>query len=270
MEILSFEVNDLKELERLRPEGWGDILSPHVFYLNNSFCFPQKVLVDGSIAGIGTAILFHNSGWLAHIIVSPEYRNRGIGSFIVKYLLNLLVDHFGCHTVSLIATELGFNIYHKEGFKVESEYSFLERKSGAEQKTKQNLETDIKPYSQKFENLIYELDNKISGEKRSRIFSQKLDSAFVTLEKNNVNGYYIPSLGEGLIGSSNSSSGLDLLAVKIQTSSSVVLPSENKKAVDFLLNNGFFETRKANRMVFGKGFQWEPQNIFSRIGGYMG
>ncbi len=270
MKILPFEEDDLKELDRLRPEGWGEILSPHIFYLNNSFCFPRKVLVDGSMAGIGTALLFQNTGWLAHIIVSPEYRNRGIGSFIVKYLLNLLVDHFKCHTVSLIATELGFSLYRKEGFIVRGKYSFLERKPGVEEKVKANFDTNIQPYSQNFEKMIYELDRKISGETRSSIFNGKLDPAFVSLKGKNINGYYIPSLGEGLIGARDSLSGLDLLAVKIQTSSSVVLPSENNKAVDFLLNSGFSEIRKARRMIFGKGFKWEPQSIYSRIGGYLG
>ncbi len=67
-----------------------------------------------------------NTAWLAHIIVDPEYRKRGIGSLIVCQLLDFLKNS-GCETVSLIATELGYSVYKKAGFVEQTEYAFFER-----------------------------------------------------------------------------------------------------------------------------------------------
>lgn len=270
MNILPFEENDLKELDRLRPEGWGDILPPHVFYLSNSFCFPKKILLNGTIAGIGTAIVFQNSGWLAHIIVSPKFRNQGIGKTIVEHLLDLLVHKYRCQTVSLISTDLGFSIYQKAGFKIQNEYSFFGKTAMEEQRRILNEKQNIKHFSEEYRISLLELDNKISGEKRSEIFNNKLESAFISIEDDALTGYFIPGLGEGLIASNTISSGLALLSKKIETSSSVVLPSENLEGINFLLKHGFSESNKAKRMIFGTAFQWEPKNLYSRIGGYMG
>ena len=42
------------------------------------------------IIGIGTGIVFGNTAWIAHIIVNPEFRRRGIGRKIVIKLLNII------------------------------------------------------------------------------------------------------------------------------------------------------------------------------------
>jgi hypothetical protein len=37
----------------------------------------MKIRIDGVTAGIGTGILYGGTGWLAHIIVRPDFRRRG-------------------------------------------------------------------------------------------------------------------------------------------------------------------------------------------------
>ncbi len=270
MEIRDFEIDDLTALENLKPEDWGDILNPHIFYLKNSFCYPKKVIVNGTIAGIGTGIVFQNTGWLAHIIVSPKFRNQGIGSFIVKEALDRLTNIHKCTSISLIATDLGFNIYKKSGFRIQNEYVFLSQKTNMEEIPDYSTRTNIKPYSKKYEKSIFELDKTISGEDRSEIFNDKLDSALISTEENEINGFFIPDIGEGFIGASKLESGLELLKIKIQTATSIVLPSENTAGMDFLLKNGFQKNKIAKRMIYGNEFKWEPYNIYSRIGGYFG
>ena len=45
----------------------------------------------------------------------------------------------------------------------------------------------------------------------------------------------------------------------------------NQSGIDFLLMNGFVVTnKKGTRMIKGIDIEWNPQNIFSRIGGNYG
>ena len=94
-------------------------------------CFPFKASIENKIVGIGTTILHHETAWLAHIIVHPEYRNRGIGKMITQ----ALVDHSyskGRKTIYLIATELGLPVYRRLGFESETEYTIFKSKGTRE------------------------------------------------------------------------------------------------------------------------------------------
>jgi hypothetical protein len=64
--------------------------------------------------------------------------------------------------------------------------------------------------------------------------------------------------------------GTELLKMKISKKQKIVFPAENEIARKFLLENGFQEKNRVRRMVFGCEFEWHPQNIYSRIGGYLG
>ena len=106
MQIEPVTTKDLDNLRLLQPEGWPDIVPDLAFYVTSDFCNPIKMLVGESIAGIGASIQFHHTAWLAHIIVDPGFRNRGIGNQIVGKLLEDL-EKSGTKTCLLTATELG-------------------------------------------------------------------------------------------------------------------------------------------------------------------
>ena len=72
--------NDIGDVNRLQPQGWKNILPYFYIYIEMPFCFPVKVVVEGKVAGIGTAIIMGTTAWLAHIIVNPDLRNSGIGT----------------------------------------------------------------------------------------------------------------------------------------------------------------------------------------------
>ena len=108
----------------LQPEGWTDIVPDFKFYIKNIFCNPIKIIQDDIIVGIGSRILFKDTGWLGHIIVDEGYQNKGIGTYIVEYLRDYLSREGAC-TISLIATKSGSQVYGKLGFSKETEYLFL-------------------------------------------------------------------------------------------------------------------------------------------------
>lgn len=267
MNIKPLEKEDLPIINSLKPDDWNDLTYIHEFYLNNNFCYPRKVVIDNKIAGIGTAIHHNRTGWLAHIIVLPEFRNKGIGSLIVLSLINILKNDLLCESISLIVTDLGAPVYLKNGFTIQSEYCVYNNDNSVREN---NSFENIMPANADHFNKIFQLDRVVAGEDRIKILSQYIDGAFVSISAKTVNGFYMPRLGEGLIISNSKENGINLLRMSIQSKNRIVVPFENEIARDDLLKSGFKETQKIKRMIFGKEFRWIPENVYSRISGYLG
>lgn len=267
MNIESLSVNDLDAINGLKPENWGNFEYFHAFYLKNSFCFPKKVVIDNEIAGIGTAICNKNTGWIAHIVVSTKYRNKGLGSFIVSSLQDHLTNKCLCKSITLLASELGYPVYKKLGFVTQSEYVTFTSEKEAENVS---VSPTIRPMDTSYLLQVFELDRKVTGEDRSAIIGQYIDGSYVNLANDRVMGFYLSQLGEGLIISIEKKAGIELLRMKMSRDKKVVLPSENEAAREFLVENGYKESSRMRRMVYGDTFEWEPQNVYSRIGGNLG
>lgn len=259
-------INDIPKLRDLQPEGWTDIIPVFEYYVRMPFCKPVKVMAEDKIAGIGTGISLVNTAWLAHIIVNPEFRKRGIGSFIADQLLNILKNS-GCETVSLIATELGFPVYKKAGFTEQTEYVFFER-----EKPLNNYHSNENVFG--LTNIttddIIAFDKKVSGEDRSRLLIDKLENSYGYQKNGKITGYYLPGFGEGFIAADNMEAGIELMRLRYSLSNKGALPVENREGISFLKENGFTEKKRAKRMFLGKEFLWHPEKIYNRIAGNLG
>lgn len=121
---MSFTKDDLQKIPSMQPEDWSDIGPSWQFDCDSDFCFPVKAMMGNEMVGIGNAIIYGNTAWLAHIIVHKQYRNNGIGSAVTKALIDL-VCKTSCDTILLIATALGEPVYKKLGFDIQTKYVFL-------------------------------------------------------------------------------------------------------------------------------------------------
>ncbi|MHA4807382.1 GNAT family N-acetyltransferase [Flavitalea flava] len=270
MNIGRLTQKDLEEIKGLQPQDWPDIHPHYAFYVNAPFCTPIGVNIDGRIVGIGTSIRFDDTAWIAHIIVDSHFRNRGIGNRIVSELVSALQKE-GVETCSLIATELGYSVYKKIGFRVVSEYSFLTRITPWAFSNASTDNNKIFPFEEKYRRAIYAMDQQVSGENREKMIEGHLEGAQVFLENNTVRGYLLPALNEGLIIADTVEAGTTLMKMKYVTGDRAVLPSDNLAGMNFLLQNGFtMIERKGVRMVLGKEIHWQPSAIYSRIGGNLG
>jgi hypothetical protein len=267
MHFETITYNDLDEIRNLQPEGWSDIIPDFEYYIKATFCNPIKTKVKNKIVGIGASIVFNNTSWLVQIIVDCNFRRRGIGYQIVKQLLESL-EKDSIETCSLVATELGQPIYTKHGFRVVSEYYFMQRKNPWKDKP---VSKKVVSFQEKHRSQIYELDRRISGENREKLMTVYLGNSIVYFDKDEVLGYYIPSLREGPIFADTENAGLELMKIKYATVDKAVLPPDNFAGIEFLKQNGFVETdTKATRMILGKDINWKPEKIYSRIGGNLG
>ena len=248
MKLDKVTYDDLLEIAGLQPDGWNDIITEFRSYIQYEFCNPVKVKIENKIIGIGTSIMFENSGWLAHIIVDKAWRNKGIGFMITGSLIKDL-RHNSIDTILLIATELGEPVYKKAGFRIVSDYIFFKREKPW---IKMPVSEKIMPYKDDFYKGIIGLDKNISGENRERLIKRYLKNSSVFIENNEVTGFYLPGLGEGLIFADNPEAGIELMKLKYSKADKAVLPSENIAGIEFLERNGFVRAdTKGKRMILG-------------------
>ncbi|HBF40097.1 MAG TPA: hypothetical protein DDW50_22675 [Firmicutes bacterium] len=266
MMIEKITEEDIPWIHNLQPDGWLDIVPHFRFYLKNSeWCNPVKVKVDNRLVGIGCGLSFQQTGWLGHIIVAPDYRKQGIGSFIVNSLCNLL-ENKGIQTISLVATEFGYPVYRKAGFVEETEYLFFER----EKVLAPCSSPHIVHFSHQNREEMISLDKMVSGEARENLLKQYLQNSYLYIRNHQVSGFYIPDLGEGLIIADTSEAGIELMKLRYSNVNKGAVPINNSAAIQFLKDNGFKESRRMKRMILGNTLQWKPKNLFNRIAGNLG
>ncbi len=268
LQIREFKIEDLNSIGYLQPESWDDIKYYFKFYTESPFCYPIAGVKAGKIIGVGNGILNKSTGWLSHIIVSNDYQNQGIGYKLTERVIELL-DGFNCQSQLLIATKMGEGLYAKLGFKTTGIYKFFE---GNQLSINPNYEY-IRPFEDSdFEKLI-KLDFEISGEYREHMIKDYTSDGRVSVKINTgeLNGYFLPELGDGVILAKSNDAGIELLKLKHHLKKcKTILPEENKSGEKFLIENGFEMYNQARRMVFGNEVKWQPQFVFCRIGGFYG
>jgi GNAT superfamily N-acetyltransferase len=264
--IESLTFNDLPQVSSLQPEGWPSITPSYQFYLQSSFCFPLKLSADDQLLGIGTTILHQHTAWLAHIIVSPQHRNKGLGTQITKALIQIAEKYY-CKTILLIATTLGEPVYTKLGFRKELDYIFLS--NGHVEKPSDEA---TQPFHEKYQKQMLALDKSISGEDRHKLLMPHLQQSRLIINHEHIEGFFLPTLGEGLVVADNTSAGLTLLTERLRLTdrNRIALPESNQDAIQFLKTMNYCEFLKGSRMCLGEELIWQPSKIFSRIGGNLG
>lgn len=266
MEITPLHQDELELLTRLQPEDWSDIRPSFDFYTSSAFCFPIKITIDGEIAGIGAAIVHQDVAWLGHIIAHPDHRGKGIGKLITQTLVNISKQH-KCETIYLIATDMGAPVYQKVGFVTETDYLFFKDILIREPLTPP---TYIETYREELKGQIAALDKLNSGEDRMPHLEPHLAQGYLYTKNGTVEGFYLPTFGEGLIIADTETAGLALLKLHLGFNDKVAFPKENLAATQFLYANGYKESHTAKRMVLGTKRHVKLAGIYNRIGGNIG
>lgn len=266
MKIQPLQHSDIEKLKELQPPEWEDI-SPHIkYYIDSPCCDPIKIMSGKNITGIGTTLKHRDSAWLAHIIVHPEFRNKGIGKMVTNALVKSL-DRRKYKTIYLIATELGYPVYLRSGFELEAEYVDFDIVPG---KNSFKISGNIIPYEEKYKSEILELDILTTGEDREIRLAGHFPGSFVFLSNGKTAGAYFPKLGEGLIIADSEEAGIELMKFRLQEKNNVVFPKDNKAAFEFCIRENLKFDKYQKRMRLGKKRIWHPENLFNRVSGQIG
>ncbi len=266
MDVQDLQNADIDRLKELQPETWTDIRPYFYYYSASYFCQPLKISENNKVIAVGTNIQHQDSAWLAHIIVHPEHRNRGLGKEMASALINRL-NSKKFSTIYLDATDMGYPVYKKLGFKIETEYIHLEG-----QHTDQyllNPETII-PFHTDLKDELLALDRLISAEDRIDVLEPHLWSSILYVSEDKVQGAYFPSLLDGFVLATTPLAGTELMKIRMRNKPTARFPSENQACIDFLKNNGYKVTGASKRMIFGKSREWNGKGIFHRISGGLG
>jgi len=261
------KITDLPAIQFLQPEGWDGITYYFNFYCHHFFCHPIVAEQNSRIVGVANGIVNGETAWLSHIIVTPEFRKKGIGHKLTEYMINYLRQQ-GCKTQILIATELGEPVYQKLGFQVVGYYVYFR----GHQLTDICETSHIRLFKRRYIPSILQIDKHVTGENRIYMLESFLRNSWVYLsDSQDVLGYFLPDFGEGQIIAINEQVGICLLQLKhSQKICKTALPAENKSGIEFLTANGFEQYTKAPRMILGPPINWKPENIYSRAGGFYG
>lgn len=266
MKIQPFLHADLIDIDDLRPDDWQSLYPPYNFYLHSPFCHPIKVSIDDRLIGIGTTIVHGDTAWLAHIVVHPDYRNQQIGAKITQALIDSL-QATPCETIYLKATEQGEPVYRKLGFEFETSYPFFR---GGHIDVNTPITPNVKPFEDKFREALLTLDREVSGENRSYRLVEHFPKALIFEENGQLQGFYLPAFGDGLIIAKHPDAGIELMKERLKSNLTAILPIDNQIAIDFLQQHHYSEFRQAKRMRLGKKRPWQPENIFNRVAGKLG
>lgn len=266
MEYSAFGSNDFEKIEELQPPGWGLLTPRFEEFIRSPRCQPIKLCDAGRMIGLGTSIFHEDSAWLACIIIHPDYRNRGLGSQITQKLLNA-IDREKYSTVFLDATEFGFPVYQKLGFELEGWYSHR-RLQG--EKIITEPQTGLTDFEPGYQQQLLDLDRQFCNENRPFILEQYLETAKLIVHETELQGFYLPDLGDGLIVAKNQEAGLHLLKERMRKFDYAVLPDVQTEAKAILETQGFKEVKKSRRMYLGKKRIWNKEMLYNRISGQLG
>ena len=259
--------NDLMRIQHLQPEGWNDIIYYFSFFTQVNYCYSVCIEKNNEVIAVGNAILNKGTGWLSHIIVDKNFRRQGFGYHITRHLVEVLLKK-QYKTILLIASAEGEPLYKKLGFKIDCCYLCYQGK-------KLNYESSkgiIRAKNKKHLNSIAELDQMSVNEDRSKFILSFIKEKFIYIDEfKEVKGYFMPIFAEGLIIAENYKTGIELLNYKhsLRECRSIV-PEANKNAINYFEQNEFIQYNQVSRMYYGNKLDWHPENVYSRVGGYIG
>jgi hypothetical protein len=264
MKIEKFEIEDLPSLQAMQPPDWMDVRPHFKHYTQSSTCFPIKVMVEEFVVGVGTSIFHEDTVWLAHIIVHPEHRNRGIGHMLTQTLIER-IDNERFKTIYLMATPMGEPVYHKLGFVPETEQLFFKGELLDETNS-----SHVIPYEDIYKDRILEMDRLVSGENRTNRLMEHVSGSMLFVKDQQLQGYYMPDMGEGMIVALTPEAGLTLMHMRLHSHTAAIVPVDNHEAVKFLYSHGYEVYRKATRMRLGAERIWQAKHVYNRVSGQIG
>lgn len=265
--ISPFDTTYLPQLEKLPPEEWlSNAYELFLHYDWQPWFLAYQCIVNEQLAGFGMLMIFDEFAWFGWILVAPPFRRKGLGTAITQRLIDEATSH-GAKGFILTATDMGKPIYEKFGFTVDSNYLAFSlphnyrstyKKGTIRRATSNDLE------------IICNLDLQATGEQRKELIKGRLDDCFV-YDDQKIEGFYMPSLGNGFIVACHKEAGITLLNYRCTTDKrAIVVPEQNKDIVEYLRKKHFTEGFAIPRMTLGKRPDWRPSMIFSRAAGYLG
>ena len=210
--------------------------------------------------GIATCVSFGQIGWFGNLIVKEKYRNKGVGSLLVRHALRYLEEK-GAETVGIYAYRDLVKFYGKLGFKTEQEFTVYSAE------TLGSMKAEIMPTVGLIDvGELERFDAACFGGERKRLLDSiilgKGNLSYVKREENTVEGYVAATVyeqmawvGPMICREGRSDVAIELLGAVLPNlagkSVYAVLPKKETVAAGKLLSAGFKEDFSVLRMFSG-------------------
>lgn len=248
---------------------WSRLLvaSPH-----GCFVMEEGAKVVGTAATLPYDDRF---AWISMVLVDPEYRNRGIGSELLRRAIEHL-DDAGIPTLKLDATPLGKPLYEKLGFVSEYEIERWNLRRTVEENP--GLSAEIVPAAPLTEILAY--DRHIFGADRSsllRSLAERGPALTLAIARGTqLQGYafgrrglFADHLGPWMAGDPDTAKTMLADFLKRSSRDTVIVDAlqSNKVAGEILRHTGFTVARPLTRMYRGpNAFPGKPESLCAILG----
>lgn len=233
------------------------------------FLFNSKLEPEGCFVafegkeriGVATSISFGEVGWFGNLVVEEKYRNRGVGSLLVRHAVNYLRTR-GAQTIGLYADPDLSSFYNRLGFRVDEEFLVLSSDAP------DALASGALPViGNKQIKAVEEFDRRHFGADRKRVLEsiilEKGNLSFFKSEGGEVVGYVAATVYEKMAwvgplicveGEVDVADELLKAAVAQLRDKSVylVLPKKESALVNMLFSVGFKESFSVGRMFLGE------------------
>lgn len=211
--------------------------------------------------GIATSISYGKVGWFGNLIVKEKYRNKGVGSLLVKHAVNYLQSK-GVETIGLYAYPKLLGFYRKLGFERDKDFSVLR----AEALDFLAAESLPKVGTKQIQ-AIAEFDSRwFGGDRRKLLESLILEEgnlSYYKSESDEVVGFVVAKVygkmaevGPLVCRTGHVDDAVMLLKAVLgkltDLSVNVFLPKKETALADMLFNIGFKEDFNVSRMFLGR------------------
>jgi GNAT superfamily N-acetyltransferase len=120
--------------------------------------------------GIATCVSYGTVGWFGNLVVKPEFRRKGAGTFLVKYAVEYLTSR-GAEAVGLYAYQHLVGFYGRVGFKSNDEFIVLK---GVADKTQSQQTAGVAEADKVDIPGLTKFDTRCMGWDRGRLFESVL------------------------------------------------------------------------------------------------
>ncbi|HEY2820278.1 MAG TPA: GNAT family N-acetyltransferase [Candidatus Acidoferrum sp.] len=231
---------------------------------------------NGKIVGTAATISYENRfAWIGMVLVDPEYRNRGIGTSLLRRTIEYL-DAAGIPTLKLDATPAGKPLYEKLGFVTEYEIDrWILKRTSKEQSTARNASLSAEHLPR-----IFKHDNDVFGADRSALLhSLEERAADLTLAKWDGQdlrayvfgrrGLFADHLGPWMARDAATAKALLSEFLHRSPRDTIIVDALKSKptAGELLREQGFSPVRLLTRMYRGpNAFPGKPNSLYAIVG----
>ena len=277
MQLRVMTLNDIPGGMRLNAlAGWNQTESDWKRFLAAS---PNGCLVmeeGAKLVGTATTLSYEDRfAWIGMVLVDPEFRNRGIGTRLLRRMIEYL-DDAGIPTLKLDATPLGKPLYEKLGFV--SEYE-IERWT-LKRTTPDERVVNAPPLQTEQLSEILAYDREVFGADRSALlralYEERSDLTLAIGSGTHMQGYafgrhglFADHLGPWMARDGDSAEKMlkDFLERSPRDTVIADALKSNPAAGEILRSTGFTITRPLTRMYRGPNrFPGKPESLCAVLG----